>query len=214
MMSDTSMQHLWTWLARTRLIKAVEETINGAINSSTPSKEALQKLDGQTLAIQINPPDISFVLRVFEQRLQVTRDTDSNAHLSISGSPISLAKLALAADKQSVIESEPLHIEGGTSSLYAWQKFFATLHIEWEFELAKRTGPIPARILVSSLQTLRKQAQQAMTSLDENAGHALVWNDLAVPESELKSFSNRSHELRSRVETLHMRLQNLKKEPS
>ena len=213
------MQYPWTWLTKSNVIKAIEDTIQDSIAINEQSREALKRLDGKSLVVVIKPPGITFSASVHGEKIRITQQTaethtpkhpDVSDDLSITGSPISLAKLALAEDKQSVIESEPLRIEGATRSLYAWQTLFKSLNIEWEMHLADRIGSIPAKLVITPLRFLRQQAKETMHNLSGNIEHAMVWNDYAVAEQELKNFSNRSHDLRARVENLSARLDKLR----
>lgn len=210
------MQYLWTWLTKNKLLKAIEDLIQEAITTTPQSQEAIKRLDKQSLVVVIEPPGLALMLSIEGTQIRIARQdgedegstetSHTSTHLRITGSPLSLARLALAEDKQSIIESEPLRIEGATSSLYAWQKLFKSLNIEWEMQLAARIGAIPAKLIITPLRVLREQAQATMNNLSGNIEHAMVWNDYAVAEYELKELSNKSHDLRAKVDQLNARV--------
>ena len=192
----------------TAALASAEQLINKALVYDPGTRNGLQKLHGQVLAIHITAPDIQFFVTPDSDGLRLMAQWEGDVDTRISGSLVALAKLA----NQDVhnLKDSGVDVMGKTALLADWQQLVKNIDIDWEEILTQFMGDIVGH----------QAAQLIRTKLDwvgarVNTGQRLVREFLTeelktVPgKNELEDFYRQVDDVRLAVDRAAARVENL-----
>ena len=210
----------------TTLVSLINDRLIAGLNAILSDAFSGQESDAQLLAanpmmVEITDLKLRLLLTCInncdngekgnKRGIRIHKQTmETNASLSLVGTSKTLMQLALAKDKQGVISSQPgLHLAGDTAALYAWQRALNSLSINWEGELTRHLGPLPASLLINQLRALKRMALQLNAALPSALHHSHTANDLALSKDRLEDFGQSLQELRNQADALRRRVNQL-----
>ena len=151
-------------------LSGIEATINGALRYDAGTQKKLQSLDQQVLLIDCVLPPIRIAVESSEDGLRLYDSWTGEAAVTVSGSLVALANLAITNRGSSSLANSGVKVSGSLESLQQFSEVLSTLDIDWEAALADLLGDIPTHIIG---ETLRKSAQFKEQTL-ERATSALT----------------------------------------
>lgn len=135
---------------------ALERAINVALAMDSATRKRLQALDGSCFLLECTEPAIKVYVLVADDgiRLPVVHEGKPNTHLI---GPISeFISLATAKDKPSALVNSGVRLQGDSTPLIRLADVLADIELDWEGELAKLVGDVPAHMFgAASRQFLR-----------------------------------------------------------
>jgi ubiquinone biosynthesis protein UbiJ len=192
----------------TAALASAEQLINKALAYDPGTRNGLQKLHGQVLAIHITAPDIQIFVTPDSDGLRLMAQWEGDIDTRISGSLVALARLA----NQDVhnLKDSGVDVMGKTALLADWQQLVKNIDIDWEEILTQFMGDIVGH----------QAAQLIRTKLDwvgarVNTGQRLVREFLTeelktIPgKNELEDFYRQVDDLRLAVDRAAARVENL-----
>jgi ubiquinone biosynthesis protein UbiJ len=192
----------------TAALASAEQLINKALVYDPGTRNGLQKVNGQVLAIHITAPDIQFFVTPDSDGLRLMAQWEGDVDTRISGSLIALAKLA----NQNVhnLKDSGVDVMGKTALLADWQQLLKNIDIDWEEILIQFMGDILGH---QAAQLIR--AKLDWVGARVNTGQRLVREFLTeelktIPgKNELEDFYRQVDDLHLAVDRAAARVENL-----
>jgi len=187
--------------------KVLETLINQALHCDPSSLEALSKLSGKIIRIELTDLNLNYTLFPDEQGIVVFSDYEGEVDVHITGAPFTLLRLLLQHGTQ--LSNEPDITINGEINL-AQQGLFILqgLNIDWETQLAKWFGSQSAHKLSTALRQCQDYADGQFNTLQRQLSEYLQEKTRHLPKrTEIDSLSNAINTLRDDLERLEKRVQ-------
>ena len=199
-------------LVTAALIESAQTSLNLLLQTRPMLRERLQKLAGKTIRLVLLPQGWSILVRLHNAGIELSRDTDSDADVSIQGELSVL--LRLVSDPRSVLFGQGAEVEGDVALLQRIQKAMREPGLDWELWLSEQLGDLPTAALMQAFAPLRQLATEGSASLTHNMKDYLQ-EELATlpPRAEFELWAERLTEAAQRVEQLERRLAKLTPKP-
>ena len=128
-------------------LSGLETTINTALKFDPATQKKLQNLDKKVLLIDCVLPPIQIAIEPHRQGISLHNDWQGEAAITLSGSLVALANLAINSMDSSSFADPGVNVSGNLESLRQFNELLTTLDIDWEAALAEVLGDIPAHII-------------------------------------------------------------------
>ncbi len=191
-------------------LQAASRGISQLIRLDPGGLERLAALDGRTLLIDLETTGVRLQITFVPDglRLQAAGE-DAQADACIRGKPADL--LALARDPES--GGGAVHFSGDLGLVRSVRTLFARLDVDWEEQVARVLGDIPAhqlgRLARDTLHWLRHSHQAVETSLAEY----LTEESRTLPSAtEVDIFLSAVDRLREDADRLQARIRRLERQ--
>lgn len=134
-------------------LTTLERVINRALALQALDAKAFNQLEDKSLRIECAQPAIDLVIQVKNQQFQLftyaawcdNHAAQFTAHLQ--GDIFAFAKLVAAEDKAAALINADLRFFGDSHFLMALQQRLMSLGVDWEYQLARVVGDIPAYLV-------------------------------------------------------------------
>jgi len=199
-------------LAR-ELAAMLERTLNREIAESTPARDLVADLDGESFAIDVRGLGVSCVLRATDGRLSVEARWQAAsppaASATLSASPIDLLRLARSADL-STLRGTGAEIAGSPEIAERFAKLLKLARPDLEEHVARWLGDVPAHALGDAVRAAGTWLERAAGALRANTAEFLQEESRALPAAlEAQAFYADVERLRDDVERAAARLARL-----
>jgi ubiquinone biosynthesis protein UbiJ len=207
-------------LAR-ELAALLERALNSEIAESTPAKDLVADLDGESFAIDVRGLGAGCVLRASDGRVAVERlwpsatasaaDPVRPISATLSASPIDLLRLARSADL-STLRGTLAEIKGSPEVAERFAKLLKLARPDLEEYAARWLGDVPAHALGSAARAAGAWLERAANALRANTAEFLQEESRALPATlEVQAFYSDVERLRDDVERAAARLARLER---
>lgn len=205
-----------SWLQGNPIVGALEIAINRVVSEHPEAAERLQALDGRCLQLDIRNAGLGFRLYASNGAVEVslppkpaTQQNRPDARIEAGVGDL-MRMAAGQSDAVSMIASD-LRIEGNTDVAQQFQKLLQEAPMDWEGQLAKVVGDVPAYEIGQIGKRLFGLARHAAKSFITDGSEYLrdESKDLAWPH-EIDSFRSDVETLRDDVARLEARIFQLK----
>lgn len=204
------------WLNGNPLIGAVEIAINRLVQEHPEAAERLASLQGRSLQLDIRKANIGMRLLALNGRVEVTlpplpATQENRPDARIEAGVGDLMRMAAGqSDAVSMISSD-LRIEGNTDVAQQFQQLLQEAPLDWEAQLAKIVGDVPAFEIGQIGKRLFGLTQHAAKSFLSDGSEYLrdESRDLAWPH-EVAAFRKDVETLRDDVARFEARVFQLK----
>ena len=163
-------------MAAARLLRPVEALVNRNLLAATPARALLGELAGRSLAIQVETPIggrlVRLRLAASAEGLALTTG-DEPADASVTGSPLGLAAL-LAGRSDGRFTAGGVAVAGDAEVAQAFEKLLGYAQPEFEEELARVVGDVPAHYAARAARGAVEWGRRAFGSLARNVGEYLT----------------------------------------
>lgn len=177
-------------------MSSLEAAINGALKYDPATLRDLSNLDGQVLLIDCTQPAMRIALETCQQQIMLHANWDDEAAVTLQGSMIALAKMAVNASDTRSFSGSGVQLSGNLDTLHRLQKILSQLNIDWEAALADLVGDVPAHIVSAAV---RRSATVTGESI-QRAASALT--EVAQEEFELTPSPNAFQQFKQEVRSL------------
>lgn len=209
-----------SWLEGNPLLGAVEIAVNRVVKDHPEAAEKLADLNGRSLQLDIRNAGIGMRMYVANGAIEVslppqpaTQNNRPDARIEAGVGDL-MRMAAGQSDAVSMIASD-LRIEGNTDVAQQFQKLLQEAPLDWEGQLAKVVGDVPAYEIGKLGKRLFGLAQHAAKSFFADGSEYLrdESQDLAWPQ-EIQAFRDSVETLRDDTARLEARLFQLKNKRS
>lgn len=194
---------------QTALCAALEKAINGALRYDPGSRQALTRLNGQVLMLDITRPRLPLYLVPGEEGVLILTQYESEVTTRIQGPLPSL--IALARSKRLNLADSGVEVFGSTMLLMELQQLLGQLDIDWEDALNDVVGDLPGHQMAQGIRQLLGWAGHRRHTATRLLGEYLTEELRALPSrAELKHFYREVDELRLAADRLAVRIDTLR----
>jgi len=191
------------------VLRPATAIINRQIAAKTPARELCAKLEGRTLAIRIPNSALAVYLEIEGNQVVLGDQYGEDPDVVISGSLISLARLAGPAGDH-LIRTGSVEISGDALLAQQFQKLLRYGRPDLEEELSTAIGDVAAHGVGQFLRGVGDWGREAGSTMRQNASEYLQEESRAVPARyEMESFAASVNRLRDDVARLEARLNKL-----
>ena len=192
-------------MAEFPLFKPLEAVINRNLAASTPARETLAALEGESFELALaGVPRISMV--ALEGRLVFGGPLPGSPSARVSGSVVGALKL-LGSGSAAGLAAAGLRIDGDAETAERFWRVLKAARPDLEEELARLSGDLPARAIGNAFRGARQFAERLATTAQHNSSEYLQEESRQVPPRlEVEAFYDDVSALRDDVERAQARL--------
>lgn len=188
------------------LFKPVLSLLNAQIAQSTPARDLCRKLDGRTIAVRVRDSALAVAVSVNEDRLDLTTVDDCEPDAVITGSLISLARLAGPAGEE-LLRAGAVDFDGDALLANDFRQLLRFARPDWEEQLSTVVGDVAAHGIGNAVRGASQWGQQAGATFRQNIGEYLQEESRSVPSRyEVEEFRDKVQKLRDDVARCEARL--------
>lgn len=204
-------------LTPTLLLAAAERTLNGLLARDPAAPSRLARLAGQQLLLRLEQPELALAIHFHGGGLDLLRpdDTDEAAYDAVvEVDAETLGALLGGASMERLMFQGRLAVRGRIPLLEATRDLLLDLDLDWEGELARWLGDIPAHSLAEGLRRLGRFGLRTREEFCADLSEYLVEEarllpgrpQLEVLRDHLTELEVASDRLEARLARLHRRL--------
>ena len=182
--------------------------MNRQIEATTPARELCEKLDGRVFAVRVSNTSLVAFLRVNDQQVYLSSEYSGDPDIVVSGSLLSLAKLA--GGSESSFRDGSVDLSGDSETAEQFRRLLAYGKPDLEEELSSVVGDVAAHGVGQFVRTLGQWGRAAGDTMRQNVAEYLQEESRAVPTRyEVDNFREQVNTLRDDVARFEKRLQGL-----
>lgn len=191
------------------VLKVMEHAVNRLLQMDVEQGASLAILEGRTVGVDTRLPALLFYITVADNRVSISSIKPEKVDATLTGTPISLAKLAMSDDPAAIFSGD-VKISGDAEVGKALAKVLERIEIDWEEELSRYSGDVLAHQVGNAVRGVRAWVGSVLESAQLNTGEYLTEELQVLPvKYELDSFMSDVDELRADAERLEMRVKRL-----
>jgi ubiquinone biosynthesis accessory factor UbiJ len=195
-----------TWLMA--LCSALEAAVNTALRYDPGSRQALGRLSGRVLAVELTSPHLRFYLLPHAEGLTVQSQYEGKVDTCLKGSPMALA--ALLQSERLNLTGSGVEVFGQTGLLLDLQRITRNLDIDWEEALSQIVGDVAGHGSANALRKLSAWAKGRKTTFEHLLGEYLSEELKTTPaRAELEHYYREVDTLRLATDRLAAKIEAL-----
>jgi len=200
-------------LIKPLLATILETALNQLIRLDEDVDLFLKPLARKVIAIHIQPFNQTLYLCPTTDNIQVLEQYVGEVDATISGSLPALGFMGLTSVPMASILNGEVSIEGNTEVAHNFQQLFTKLDIDWEEKLSMLTGDVIAHQLGYFLRQGKMWTVESLETFQLNCKEFLQQEIRDLPaEAEADIFYTQVDQIRSDVDRLSTRIEQLKKQ--
>ncbi len=189
-----------------------ESALNRYLSLDPEALPRFSSMEGKIIAIELQGLKQTLSLFPSADGFLVLADFDGEADAIISGSPMALAKLALADKPKEHLFNSEIKISGDTQLASQFSALLSQLDIDWEEILAQNIGDIAAHKLGNVLRGANQWIRRSTKSVCMDSGEYIQEEiHLSPANAELRKFIRQVDEVREATDRLKVKIDLLKK---
>ncbi|MGM0907327.1 MAG: ubiquinone biosynthesis accessory factor UbiJ [Pseudomonadota bacterium] len=181
----------------------VEKVANNLLHRDPESVERLQRLDGKRLRFHLKELPFEVTVSVDTHGVQLSTSDESEVDCRIATEMGVLPELQDTANLTRLIKADLLDIDGDPMLAQQVVSLFKSLDVDWEAELAKTIGDVPAHWLGKIWRRSREQVKTQWQQQQRWVHGVLTEEKKLLPvRDEFDQFKTDLQQLRAQVERL------------
>ncbi len=191
---------------------ALAKAINQGANTSPAVREVLDQFEGKSIRFELTDFNYQFVLRIESQTVLIDSESNLPEDVVVQTTLPVLVKI-LARGKLDPTILQEVKIVGDVHLIQQFYQIFTNLEFDWEDELSKRIGDIPARQAGNLFRWGKAQASEFRETLRERTREALIDEHYVVPDHRrAETFVNDVDSLQANIDRLEKRVERLERQ--
>ena len=191
--------------------EVLEKSINRAAGSSAKIAQLLEPLEGKSIRFVLVDLNCEFVLNVANRTVFIDSDGNGEADLLIRTTVAKLLTLATARELNPT-QLDGIDIVGDVKLVQHLYSIFQNIDFDWEEELSKRVGDIPARHLGNLLRWGGQRVGALRSTFSTRVRSTLVdEHHLVAERSQVDRFLDSVDTLQADIDRLDKRVQRLER---
>ncbi len=190
----------------------LEEALNQYITLDPKAAAELAKLHGRAIALDIAGLEVRLFLIPGPGRLQVLRLYEGEPECVLRGSPMALARLSTAQEKDiDQLFSDQIEISGDAELGHRFGKILGALKIDWEEHLAAHMGDFIAHDIVEGIRFIADRGRRTAGSIGQSLAQFIQGENKLLPaRPEVQEFISKIDTLRDDFDHLQARIDRLR----
>ena len=190
-------------------LRPIAGILNRNIRETTPARELCSKLDGAVFAVRVRDTALAAWFIVHDDMLELRSDYDGEPDVLITGSLITLARMAGSSGLTALRKGE-LEITGDAHTAERFQRLLALAKPDIEEELSGVVGDAAARQIGDAARGIGNWARNARATMGANIREYLQEEGREAPTRyEADRFAGDVGTLRDDVDRLEARIRRL-----
>lgn len=190
-------------------LRPLASVLNRNIRATTPARELCEKLAGTIVAVRVRDTALATWFIVHRDHLEMVTDTDQEPDVLISGSLLTLARMA-GASGVGAIRDGSLELTGDAHLAEEFQQLLTYARPDLEEELSGVVGDAAAHRIGEIARGVGKWGLEASATMGANIREYLQEESRDVPSRyEVDRFAASVNALRDDVDRLEARLKRL-----
>ena len=192
-------------------LAALEKVINATLALDPSTAQRLQSLPEQSFEICCTEPELKIYILIRDAKIELQAYYEHKITTAISGPAAEYARLLSAKDRGSALINSDLSLQGDSAALINLQQILSEIELDWERELAKLFGDVPAHLLGKTVRHVSQWRKQAHAIFLRHFEELIHEESKLVPtKEEVEHFVYQVQQLNSDTERLEKRIDKLK----
>jgi len=197
-------------MAVSPLVPILEEALNRYLALDPRTPERLAQLSGRAVQLDVVGFPGPLFLSFPGGAVHLASDCAGAPDVTLRGAPFSLLRLALTRDGERLLFDGEVELRGDSGVLQTLRACLADRDVDWEEEVAKRLGDIPAHALANQARAVAAWLGQGRESLGLDVQDYLWEEGRLLPRPEaVEAFLAQVDTLRDDAERLAKRVERL-----
>lgn len=171
-------------LAPQRVLDRVADALNRWLREDEAASARLVELAGRTVEIQLSRLNLKLVLAVEADGVLLATRSASPADVVLEGSLSDFIAMARAQRAGDTVPAGKVRIQGDLATVRQFETAFNELSFDWEAQLARIVGDLPARQIARAVEGVLGFMRQAHVSLERDLGNYLLEEARVLPTAE------------------------------
>lgn len=191
------------------LLSILQTIINGYVDLDPYAATLRQPLLNKTIAIDAREIPFTLFFHFTPDKILLLPHSDQ-PNATIQGSLFSMALLTRKKNPATAMKELAITLTGNTDSAHQFQRFWDSIHIDWEEVISSVIGDPLAVLLGRGASVINRALQHARKTVVQNTGEYLQEElRLLPPREEIADFMHDVDKLRSDTDRLIARLHRL-----
>ncbi|MCY1266139.1 SCP-2 sterol transfer family protein [compost metagenome] len=147
------------------LLAAAETAVDRVLRLDGVALQRLARLSGKVLEVDCQAPVLRLFILPAGDGLHFAAQHEAEVDCTLRAPAGRLLQLAVARDKTSVLHSPEVEMDGDSGVLLELADILQSLELDWEYEVSRWLGPLPAQFLGSQLRGSARWAGDSLESL-------------------------------------------------
>jgi ubiquinone biosynthesis protein UbiJ len=187
-------------------LQPFEAVLNRNIAASATARQLCQQLDGKTLALHVTGTPVSIFFRGTADRMHLDTRASGTATATLSGTPLSLLRLA-GARPEAAVRGGDVHIEGNAEVAQIFSELLKNARPDLEEELSRLIGDVAAHQIGNVARSALAFGRRAADTFAQNVAEFLQEESRDLPtRTEADEFVAGVDRVRDDVDRLEARL--------
>jgi ubiquinone biosynthesis protein UbiJ len=156
------------------LLASAEHGINRVLRLDSTALPRLDRLSGKVIAIECTRPAFRLHVLPGDDGLMLAAHWEGGADVTLRAPAASLMRLALSKDKNAVLHSPEVDLDGESGVLLELVGVLQDLDLDWEYELQRWLGPVAAPLIGGHVRNSARWTRESATSLSNNLAEYLA----------------------------------------
>ena len=192
-------------------LTAFEAVLHRNISASPRARELCRSVNGKTLALHVTGVSASIYFQSQGETITVASRSDAEPAATLSGSPLSLMRLA-GAVPESAIRSGGVQISGDAEVAQTFRDLLGRARPDLEEELSRLIGDVSAHQVGNAVRGVANFGRRAVDTIAQNVAEFLQEEGRDVPSrTEAEEFTADVDRVRDDVDRLEARLAQLER---
>ena len=187
-------------------LQPFEAVLNRNIAASATARQLCRQLDGKVLALHVTGTPVNIFLRGTGERMEVDTVNTGVATASLSGTPLSLLRLA-GARADAALRGGNVHIEGNAEVAQTFSELLKNARPDLEEELSRVIGDVAAHQAGNIARSALAFGRRAADTFAQNVAEFLQEESRDLPtRTEADEFLAGVDKLRDDVDRVAARI--------
>ncbi|MFJ3521796.1 SCP2 domain-containing protein [Pseudomonas sp. NPDC090203] len=156
------------------LLASAEHGINRVLQMDSTALPRLDRLSGKIIAVQCTSPAFDLHILPSDEGLMLASTWEGGADVTLRSPAASLMRLATSRDKNAVLHSPEVELDGESAVLLELVGVLQDLDLDWEYELQRWLGPVATPLIGGHLRRSARMTRDTITSLSHNLAEYLA----------------------------------------
>ena len=191
------------------VLDAVNSAINQVLDMDADNKRAIAELDSKVLRIEFTDIESSFTAEFVDEGIHLSHDSDAEADIVIRSTVVTFTA-ALLRDGRDLSQLQMMEITGDIKLAQQLFITFKSLEIDFEEELSRHVGDVPARSVFFAFRRLKSMVTGEHPDVSTAINHALTERyAVAPPRPRVERFKDQVDELSADTARLEQHVERL-----
>jgi ubiquinone biosynthesis accessory factor UbiJ len=156
------------------LLASAEHGINRVLQMDSTALPRLDRLSGKIIAVQCTSPAFHLHILPSDEGLMLASTWEGGADVTLRAPAASLMRLAVSRDKNAVLHSPEVELDGESAVLLELVGVLQDLDLDWEYELQRWLGPVATPLIGGHLRNSARWSRDSLSSLSHNLAEYLA----------------------------------------